>query len=131
MTPKVPRLREKAGYFVTDVRRPGSIRTTVHFGPVADNAGDAARVYELFGRWLKLFESNPHKCLSYGSPFEAVGKMSLASDIETIGDLIESYLIFAETAFKLTRRGNINPHHQRLARAIDFMAPYRGWPVNS
>lgn len=127
---KAPRLREKSGYLVTDVYRPDGTRTTVNFGPVPAASVDAAGVYELFARWLKLFESNPHKCLSFDSPHDAVTKMSLASDIETVGDLIDSYLTYAESAFKLTRRGQINPHYQRLCKVIEFMVSYRPWPVN-
>ena len=132
---KAPKLREKTSngtdYFVCDVYRPEGGRTTVNFGPVPADMGDVADVYAAFAKWVKLFQSNPHKCLAFKSPWEAIEQMVDPAGILSVGDLVDNYLKYAEQTFKLTRKGEVSPNYKRLTRGLRFMEAYRSWPVNN
>lgn len=78
---KAPTLRQRQvngkSYFSTDVTRPDGRRTTLSFGTVTDYVDPMADIGAAFGKWIKLLQADPHKCLSYKSPWEAIDQMDL------------------------------------------------------
>ena len=43
------------------------------FGPKEEHT--EAEIYATFGKWLELYEQQPHKVLSFKTPYEAVKEL--------------------------------------------------------
>jgi|GEM_PF-1169227 len=131
---KAPKLHHRAvkgiDYFAVNIYRPDGSRANISFGPVPEGADEVTKVHSTFSQWLKLYESDPHKCLSYKSPWEAVDQMINQGGRLTIADLIDNYLKYAERTFKFTRSEGINPNYRRLLMAIGLMDKYRLLPIH-
>ena len=131
---RAPKLYERTmkgkSYFAANAYWPDERRVTVSFGPVPEDVAEVAKVYTTFGQWLKLYQSDAHKCLSYPSPYDAVSQMINPSGMLTVADLIDNYLRYAEKNFMLTRSGGINPNYRRLVLAVGLMDKYRPMPIH-
>ncbi|MCX5658224.1 MAG: tyrosine-type recombinase/integrase [Planctomycetota bacterium] len=131
---QAPNLRQKkvngSKYFVSEIWKPDGKRTTISFGTELPtrSAGD---IYTAFGKWLKLYEGNPHKTLAFDSPYEAVRNMDAPGTILLLGDLTDQYVRYAEKTFKYTQSRKINPHFYRLSIGLRMVEPFRTWPVKS
>jgi len=126
---KAPKLYERKVngnvYFTVNANRPNGQRVTVSFGPVPKEVAEVAKVYTTFGQWLKLYQSDAHRCLSYKSPWDAVDQMINPNGMLAVGELIDNYLKYAERTFKFSRDGRISPNYHRLYRALGLMDKFR------
>jgi integrase len=124
---KSPRLRFTGRYYVVNIYTPDGRRTMISFGP-ADERSEA-EIYAAFGKWLPLFQRQPHKVLSFGNPYEAVERMMNPADRVTAGELSRRYLRFAEENVRPVRSNKEHPDLRFVIRAREFLKPYHNWPV--
>ena len=125
---KSPRLRICRGkYYCADVYLPDGNRTTVAFGTTEDHT--EGEIMVAFGKWLDLYNQQPHKVLSFRSPYEAVSGIINPTDSVSVGDLLDRYRSHAERTIRPVESNKEHPDLAFIARAELFLKPYRDWPV--
>jgi len=82
-----PRLRIiKGKYYCTDIYLPNGKRTTIGFGTTEYRT--KGEIMVAFGKWLDLYQEQPHKVLSFKDPYEAVKDILNPSKSVTVGELL-------------------------------------------
>ncbi len=123
------KLRTTRGkYYCVDVYLPGGKRTTVSFGTA--NGRTEGEIFVAFGKWIDLYREQPHKVLSYSTPYEAVEQILNPTKAPTVGELLVKYDSYAQ---KTLNHGTNRNGHSDLAfikRARQFLKPYKDWPVS-
>ena len=127
-TRKTPQLRFDGRYYVVNVYKPDGKRTTISFGPAQGRT--EGQVYSAFGQWLDLFQRNPHKTLSFRSPYEAIQQSVSPLHILTIGQFIDKYLAWARQTMVPTGQSRVHTNITRAERLHRFLEPYRDWPID-
>jgi len=92
--PKLRIVRDK--YFCTDIYLPTGKRSTIGFG--TNDARTEGEIFVAFGKWLDLYNEQPHKVLSYDDPYEAVSQILNPTKLVTVGELLEKYHVFRSRA---------------------------------
>lgn len=123
------KLRTTRGkYYCVDVYLPNGKRTTVSFGTV--NGRTEGEIFVAFGKWIDLYREQPHKVLSYSTPYEAVEQILNPTKAPTVGELLVKYDSYAQ---KTLNHGTNRNGHSDLAfikRVRQFLKPYKDWPVS-
>lgn len=126
---KSPKLRFTGRYYVANIYRLDGKRTMISFGPPGERT--EAEIYTAFGKWLKLFNQQPQKLLSYKSPYKAIERIINPTGIITVGELSDKYLKYAEKNVRPLRSNKEHPDLRFVNRAKDFLEPYHSWPVTN
>ena len=126
---KPPKLRLKDGCYVANFYRPDGKRSTISFGPVGPRT--EGQIHVAFGKWLDLFHQNPHKVLSFKSPYDAIEQMINPQEIIAVGELVDKYIEWFEQHAPKRPDGRENPDVERLKRLKRFLEPYLRWPASS
>ena len=125
---KPPRLREKDGCFVTDIYKPDGKRTTISFGAVGERS--EGEIHVAFGQWLDLFNQQPHKVLTFSSPYDAITNIINPRGVVSLGQLHDKYVEWMEGQLAPMRDGRESPDLSRARRIGTFILFYRDWPVS-
>jgi integrase len=127
---KAPSLRVYRGkYYCADFYLPNGKRSTIGFGTTDERT--TGEVYTAFGKWLTLYDEQPHKVLGYKNPYQAIDEIISPSNITTIKDLLDKYEAYLEKLKKPVKHGLEHPDLRFLRRARDFLKPYNDWPLDS
>ena len=126
---KSPKLREKDGCFVTDIYKPDGKRTTISFGAVGERS--EGEIHVAFGQWLDLFNQQPHKVLTFNSPYDAITNIINPRGVVSLGQLHDKYVEWMEGQVTPMRDGRESPDIGRARRIGTFILPYRDWPVSN
>ncbi len=123
-----PRLRVCRGkYYCADVRTPNGKRTTVAFGTTDDRT--EGEIITTFGKWLDLYNQQPHKVLSFKDPYEAVSEIVNPGKRVSVGELLRSYRRYAERTIRPVESNKEHPDFAFISRVESLLEPYRDWPV--
>jgi integrase len=123
-----PKLRICRGkYYCADVYLPDGKRTTIAFGTAEERT--EGEIMVAFGKWLDLFNQQPHKVLSFNSPYEAVAEIINPAGSVSVGDLLDKHRSHAERTIRPVESNKVHPDLAFIARTAQFLAPYRDWPV--
>ncbi|MFW6061462.1 MAG: tyrosine-type recombinase/integrase [Planctomycetota bacterium] len=125
---KPPQLRNKDGCFVADIYTPDGKRTTISFGS-ADQRTEG-EIYAAFGQWLDLYNQQPHKVLSFDSPYDAIQRLINPRAILRVGQFHDKYLQWLSEQLPPLRDGQEPPDLPRLRRLGTFLEWYWEWPVS-
>lgn len=127
---KLPKLRiVRRKYYCADIYSPDGKRTTVGFGTTDEHS--QGEVFVAFGKWLDLYRDQPHKVLSYDSPYEAISQILNPTQDVTVGELLDKFHIYVSKKFKTEKDSEQHPDVAFITRVKDFLKPYRDWPVQT
>ena len=123
-----PKLRIiKGKYYCTDIYLPNGKRTTVGFGTTEYRT--KGEIMVAFGKWLDLYQEQPHKVLSFKDPYEAVKEILNPSKSVTVGELLQKYHVYAKKTTAEVESNKKHPDFAFINRVQQFLKPYRDWPV--
>ena len=103
--PKLRLVRNK--YYCADVYLPDGKRTTVSFGIV--NGRTVGEIYVTFGKWLDLYRQQPHKVLSYSTPYDAIEQILNPTKAPTVNELLEKYESYTKKTLNHGTNSNGHP----------------------
>ena len=123
-----PKLRKNGPYYIAGIYKPNGQRTNISFG-TADECTEG-QIYAAFYKWLDLFNQQPEKVLSFGSPYEAIEQIISPSQVTTIGELLDKYYAYAKKTTRSDTSHSEHPDLQFTKRVKKFLQPYLLWPVS-
>jgi integrase len=125
---KIPKLRVARGkYYCVDIYLPSGKRTTVGFGTTDSHT--EGEILVAFGKWLDLYKHQPHKVLSYKSPYDAIKEILYPTGLVTVDDLLDKYLVYAERTIRKVSSNKVHPDIAFIYRIQRFLEPYKKWPT--
>lgn len=124
---KTPKLRYDGRYYVVNFYKPDGKRSMVSFGPKGEHT--EGEVYATFGKWLDLYEQQPHKVLSFKTPYEAVKELINPTNTYTISELLGKYRAYAKRTTNKVNSNGEHPDFVFIDRAEQFLLPFKDWPI--
>jgi len=124
---KTPKLRYNGRYYVANFYRPDGKRSMISFGTEGERT--ESEIYAVFCKWLELYEQQPHKVLSFNTPYEAVRELINPSNTYTIAELLEKYKAYAKRTTNKVTSNEKHPNFAFIDRVDQYLMPYKEWPI--
>jgi len=124
---KTPKLRYDGRYYVVNFYKPDGKRSMVSFGPKGEHT--EGEIIATFGKWLDLYNQQPHKVLSFKTPYEAVKELINPTNTYTISELLQRYRAYAKRITKKVNNNGEHPDFVFIDRVKQFLLPYKDWPI--
>lgn len=126
---KMPQLRFDGRYFVANIYKPDGKRTMISFGP--PGVRTEGEIYAAFGKWLDLYNQQPHKVLAFKSPYDAVERIINPLNIVTVGELVDKYEAHRKKVTNSPKHNLEHPDLRFVRRVRRFLELYRDWPIHT
>ena len=124
---KTPRLRFDGRYYVANIYKPDGKRSMVSFGAKGERT--EGEIYVTFGKWLDLYLQQPHKVLTFTTPYEAVEELINPKSTYTVGEVLAKYRAYATRTTNTVESNEVHPNFSFIDRIEKFLQPYKEWPI--
>ena len=124
---KTPKLRYNGRYYVVNIYKPDGKRSMVSFGPSGERS--ESEIYAIFCKWLDLYQQQPHKVLSFSTPYEAVRELVNPTNTYTIAELLQKYRTYAKRTTNKVASNKEHPDYVFIDRVEQYLLPYKDWPI--
>lgn len=126
---KTPQLRFDGRYYVANIYQVDGKRNMISFGGLGERT--EGQIHAAFGKWLDLYNQQPHKVLSFKNPYEAIEQIVNPSSVVTVGELIEKYETHRKKVINFVNHNLEHPDFRFIKRVRQFLKAYKDWPIDT